>query len=51
VERRDQCHAGHGIAEADAQFAALERVVLTKNRERLRLDPMQLRCDGDEFPA
>jgi len=24
---------------------------LTENRERLRLDPMQLRCDGDELAA
>ena len=51
MERRDQRHAGHGIAEPDAQFAALECVVLPKNRERLSLDPMQLRCDGDELAA
>jgi len=32
-------------------FAAFERVVLTKDRERLSLDPMQLRRDGNELPA
>src|ERR1700722_769370 len=51
MERGDQRHAGHGIAEPDAQFAAIERVILAKNRQRLRLEPVQLRGDGNELPA
>ena len=51
MECGDQCHAGHGIAEPDPQFAAFKCVVLTKNRQGLSLNPMHLRCDGDELPA
>jgi hypothetical protein len=51
MECGDQCDAGHGIAQPDAQFAAFERVVLPKNRQRLSLNPVQLRCDGNELPA
>jgi hypothetical protein len=51
MERGDQRHAGHGVAEPDAQFAAFEGVILTKHRQGVRLEPVQLRGDGNELSA